>query len=698
MLRLETNTILNNRYRLERRIGSGGFSVVWKAIDEKASGMPVAIKIFMPDKGLDDSLISMFRDEYELTSHLDDNRLVKMTDYFVTDESPCLVMPFMPGGSLYQKLQHENELPEREIARILYQVCGALNYLHSQENPVLHLDIKPENILIDYSGNYLLADFGISLKMRNSLIRASNTKGGTFAYSPPELSESRKLNSGSDIFSLGVMLFELCSGALPWSGMGGNAVIIGMPLPDLSETFSHRLQEIMHSCLERYPQNRPTAHQLEETARKFLDRGYWDVIPKQINIDQPGLLSGAEATSSSAENLQKAMTAGEIDDFLKRCNGEPTAQQRDQLFYDLNKRYGNISRDRFDTALQKAIKLKGRETQPILQPQPDLQNRPLSEVEGDAEDQPESEPEQILQNQSEPEYQTEPAKKKNLTLWIIASIVIIVGIVMVIDWYKGVSSIEVAKQARRDSISRADSIASIESQKIKSFTETVNGVSFDMVTVKGGYFNMGSYDGKPYEKPVHSVMLSDFYIGRTEVTQIQWRGIMESDPPKLYFKGCDDCPVESVSWDDVQKFIQKLNQKTGKTYRLPTEAEWEYAAKGGNKSYGYTYSGSNSVGEVAWYEVNSGSKTHPVGQKQSNELGLFDMSGNVWEWCSDNYGSDYYRNSPVSNPQGPSSGADRMIRGGSWHDFADHFRSAYRSYDYHLHHSNYIGFRLVFVP
>jgi len=170
MLRLEANNRLKDRYRLLSRIGSGGFSVAWKATYEKAGSMHVAIKIFMPDKGLDNSLIQMFRDDYTLLSHLDDKRLAKMTDYFVADESPCLVMPFMPGGSLYQKLQQENEPPEREIAHILYQVCGALNYLHAQENEMLHLEIKPENILVDYSAKYLLADFGNSLQRQGSLI------------------------------------------------------------------------------------------------------------------------------------------------------------------------------------------------------------------------------------------------------------------------------------------------------------------------------------------------------------------------------------------------------------------------------------------------------------------------------------------------------------------------------------------------
>ena len=146
---------------------------------------------------------------------------------------------------------------------------------------------------------------------------------------------------------------------------------------------------------------------------------------------------------------------------------------------------------------------------------------------------------------------------------------------------------------------------------------------------------------------------------------------------------------------DIQEYIQKFNKKTGKNYRLPTETEREYAAKGGNKSKGYTYSGSNSLGDVAWYSDNSGSKTHPAGQKQPNELGLYDMSGNVWEWCSDWYGSDYYQSSPSSNPKGASSGSYRVYRGGSLTDVARASRTAYRIKYYPDYRYNVLGFRLV---
>ena len=189
----------------------------------------------------------------------------------------------------------------------------------------------------------------------------------------------------------------------------------------------------------------------------------------------------------------------------------------------------------------------------------------------------------------------------------------------------------------------------------------------NMVYVKGGTFMMGasSEQGSGVdsdEKPVHQVILSSFSIGKYEVTQEEWEAVMGSNPSD--FKGVKR-PVEQVSWNDCHQFIRKLNAMTGKNFRLPTEAEWEYAARGGKKSRGYKYAGSHTLCDVGWYDDNSPSGTHDVGQLDPNELGLYDMSGNVWEWCSDRYGS--YESGSQTNPSGSSSGSKRVIRGGGWY-------------------------------
>ena len=225
-------------------------------------------------------------------------------------------------------------------------------------------------------------------------------------------------------------------------------------------------------------------------------------------------------------------------------------------------------------------------------------------------------------------------------------------------------------------------------------TFTVNGVSFTMIAVEGGTFQMGATseqgsDADSDEKPVHSVTLSDYYVGETEVTQELWTAVMGNNPS--YYKG-NNKPVEQVSWNDCQEFVKKLNQLTGKNFRLPTEAEWEYAARGGNKSKGYKYSGSNTIDDVAWYTYNS-SSTHNVKTKQANELGIYDMSGNVYEWCQDWYGS--YSSSSQANPIGPSSGSRRVLRGGGWVNFARYCRVSFRYNRNPDGSDSYYGFRLV---
>ena len=228
-------------------------------------------------------------------------------------------------------------------------------------------------------------------------------------------------------------------------------------------------------------------------------------------------------------------------------------------------------------------------------------------------------------------------------------------------------------------------------------TFTVNGVSFEMIAVEGGTFTMGATaeqgsDAWDDESPTHQVTLSSYMIGKTEVTQELWQAVMGSNPS--YFKG-SNLPVEEVSWEDCQTFVTKLNELTGKNFRLPTEAEWEYAARGGNNSQGYKYSGSNTIADVAWYTSNSSKTTHPVATKAPNELGIYDMSGNVMEWCSDWYSSSYYSSSSQYNPTGPASGSDRVHRGGSWYSNAGSCRVSIRYGSNPARRDNDLGLRLA---
>lgn len=224
-----------------------------------------------------------------------------------------------------------------------------------------------------------------------------------------------------------------------------------------------------------------------------------------------------------------------------------------------------------------------------------------------------------------------------------------------------------------------------------NFTETVTGM--EMIWVPSGQFDMGGWDDEAGddEKPVHRVELDGFWIGKFPVTQGQYQKLTTTNPSHL--KKGEDFPVETMSWDDAWKYISELEKQTGVSFRLPTEAEWEYAARSGGKKE--KYAGGRSVDSVAWYDNNSGSSTHRVGMKSPNGLGLYDMSGNVWEWCSDYYDSDYYSSSPGNNPQGPSSGSCRVLRGGSWRSRLAYVRAAYRVRLGSAYRSDFMGFRLV---
>jgi formylglycine-generating enzyme len=235
-----------------------------------------------------------------------------------------------------------------------------------------------------------------------------------------------------------------------------------------------------------------------------------------------------------------------------------------------------------------------------------------------------------------------------------------------------------------------DSLATATSQEAKDPT---TGMEF--VFVKGGCYRMGSTDGGSDEKPVHQVCVSDFSMGKYEVTQGQYAAVMGDNPSS--FKQCGpDCPVESVSWNDAQNFIKRLNSKSGRKYRLPTEAEWEYAARSGGKDEKWAgTSDEGSLGKYAWYDKNSGNMTHRVGLKKANGLGIHDMSGNVWEWCQDWYNEAYYEDSPKDNPPGADIGENRVLRGGFWLNSDSTARAATR---YRLkpdYGDRALGFRLV---
>ncbi|MCK9303239.1 MAG: bifunctional serine/threonine-protein kinase/formylglycine-generating enzyme family protein [Bacteroidales bacterium] len=551
---LEQNQIFANRYRLVKRMGSGAFSEVWKAEDTKAGDLTVAVKIYAPDKGMDEDGIAIFSKEFSLVFNVNHQNLLKPTYFDVSARCPFLILPYCSNGSTYSKI---GVMSENEIVQLLHDIAAGLEHLHKQNPPIIHQDIKPDNILINESGDYLITDFGISTKIRSTLrksvLQNKSYSAGTIAYMAPErFGKENKPIKASDIWSLGATIFELMTTEPPFFELGGLSLKNGAEIPNIDGNYSTELKQLIEKCLAKEPWNRPMATQLKEITEEYLKHGKWSKQEKQesANIN----------SSNSASSLKTTVIKPSTFDV-------PTNYNRKTC----------------------RMNVPAAEINPII----------------------------------------------------------------------------------------------------------------EMAFVKGGTFYMGTYntnasnhDKEAYqdEFPAHKVTLSDFNIGKYPITQKQWMAIMSNNPSN--FKG-DDFPVDSVNWDDCQKFIDKLNAKTGKTYRLPTEAEWEYAARGGIKSNCYKYSGANNTDNVAWHSANSNNSTHAVGTKRPNELNIYDMSGNVYEWCQDWYG--YYSSNNQINPLGASSGSCKVLRGGSWDNSKRSCRCSNRRNSNPDNRYNYFGFRIAIV-
>ena len=282
------NDIFAGRYVLSQLVGEGGFSEVWKAQDQMADGAVVAIKIYAPDKGLDDYGVRQFRKEFSLTFHLSHPHLMKVNHFDITDGSPYLIMPFCAFGSLARTLAEEGGFNERQMALVMCQIGSALEELHKQDPPILHQDIKPDNILVYQPESFLLADFGISSQVRHTLRKAtSSLKSLTVAYAPPERFDRHPTSdTSSDIFSFGVTLYEMCTNRIPWDGSGGQSLLKGAHIPHLPESFSAELNNLLQECMAVDRSKRPSAAELHIRGRNFLETGQWKLPRKRKNVQR----------------------------------------------------------------------------------------------------------------------------------------------------------------------------------------------------------------------------------------------------------------------------------------------------------------------------------------------------------------------------------------------------------------------------
>lgn len=630
MSRYQVNDVFAGRYRLVKHLGMGGFSQVWKSEDQMAEGLVQAVKIFAPDRGLDENGILLFRKEYALTASLNHPHLLKATHFDIHKGSPYLIMPYCEYGSLYGNIVNEHIFDERALAQALLQISDGLAYLHAQG--ILHQDIKPDNVFIRQPSHYVLADFGISTKMRRTVVRsmmaedAARHSAFTPAYAPPEKHTSKPTPAG-DVFSLGVTLYELLTHDVPFEDVG-LALNKGATVPDLPDAYSPGLNALLQQCMALETTERPTADELRDAARNYLDTGTWPTT--------------AEASSEPSPPPGK------------------------------------------------------RVTQPM----------PKEEV---AEPAPPRPPKAKAAVSKEPP----PTQRRRVMMSAFA--IVIVSIALIVWVMEQIPNADPSPNSavqnpppdttQTPQDSRVSDLDPREVPQIPTETQPpyrTNTIGMAFAEIRSGTFEMGDHtgNGSPNERPVHSVTLTNnFYIGRHEVTQGQYAAVMGTNPSSN--TGDDNRPVELVSWYDAVRFANALSRLEGLMpcydnegnvtggvggnpytcagYRLPTEAEREYAARAGSTAdftYGYDV---RQLGNYAWFRDNAGEKTHPVGQKQANTWGLYDVHGNVAEWVYDWYDENYYSSSPASNPYGPPSGASRMLRGGGWYGSAGVLRLAKRN-------------------
>ena len=713
-----------NSYRIDRVLGQGTFGITYLAyttatvegdLGRLKTEIQVAVKeFFMSDingregstvttggsGGLFDKYRRKFARESVNLSNLNHRGIVNVVETFEANGTSYYAMEYCGGGSLDARIAECGGLPECEALRYFGQIASALSYMHSQR--MLHLDLKPGNVMLRASGEAVLIDFGLSKQFNDEGEPESSTSigGGTPGYASLEQANYNEDDSGSklpvtmDVYSLGATLYKMLTGKRPPAASdvmnnglpeqplrdhGVSNSVIAAILRAMQPKSRDRYQTVaaFAAALDCASEATEAADRAEEPEVVLVDDGRQPVAEPQPHTpaaepahqeqqqneypepEQPrrkwlpwvvGVAVAAIAFVVVMLLQPKPQPAIEVPEDLITAVASDTVSADEQPVQQVAQQPQKTEPQQTQQQPQRPV-----QQQPVEQPQP---TRPESQ-------QPVQQPQRPVRQ--EPVEQPQPTKPE---------------------------SQQPVQQPQRP-VQQQPEPEPMPATVQQPQRPQHNLPEIAMVYVSGGTFTMGATseqggDANDLEKPAHSVTLSGYYIGKYEVTQELWKAVMGSNPSR--FKG-DNLPVEQVSWNDVQEFLRKLNAMTGKRYRLPTEAEWEFAARGGNSSRGYKYSGSNSLGNVAWRVSDSGGRTHVVGTKSPNELGIYDMSGNVCEWCQDWYGS--YSSLSQRNPKGPNSGSHRVHRGSGWNGSVRSCRVSNRNYDTPDYRAINLGFRLA---
>ena len=684
-------------YRIVDLLGRGGMADVYRAEDERL-GREVALKALPPEFARDPERIERFEREVRAAARLNHPNIVTVHEFGQGEGQHFYTMELMPGGDLKARIRaHPQGMPAAEARPVALAVAQALAYAHRRG--FVHRDVKPENILFDEEARPQLTDFGIARAMESGTrMTATGMSIGSPHYMSPEQAQGLEVDGRSDLYSLGVVLYEMLTGRLPFDAANTIAVAlshINDPVPELPPALA-AWQPVVDRLLAKSPEERyASARELAEVlAADTLPRAAATPAVAVRKEVEPFLDAPVRPPSTRVVPVRHKVgpTRG-----LKESGTRPA---------EISKRRGGIGAALAGAVLALAVvgigylalrDSKGPERVPTdgggggkeVRPAPEglrLPSNPVNPPEriryGSLTLELEPRDARVTLPDIEPRYRPGVRLREGSHRVVVRR-----------DGYR-----DVTRTINVSGDTRVRIALELVQPVVKS--RVFDGIEF--VWIPAGDFRMGSTSrhADSEEKPVTRVRISrGFYLGKYEVTQGQWEGVMGSNPSR--FKNCGgNCPVERVSWDDVQEFIRKLNGKSGgRRYRLPTEAEWEYAARGGTTADTYAGDLTNPRGNdpvlnrIAWYRENSGRRTHPVGRKAPNGWGLHDMLGNVWEWVGDWYGD--YPGGTVTDPSGPGSGSYRVIRGGGWTLNARYCRSADRRGYSPGGRNNYLGFRLL---
>jgi len=738
---LPIGAVLANRYRILGALGMGGMGRVYLAEDQKLETR-VAIKVLREILSRDPGSVKRLIEEAKHSMTLAHPNVVRVHNFEDGELVKFLIMEYVEGETLAKRIADRGKLPEAEARRIAIGICLGLEHAHEQK--VIHRDIKPGNILLGKSGAIKIADFGIARECRDSVSRlTSQVDSGTLLYMSPEQLVG-KSNEASDVYSLGIVLYEMLAGEPPFR-TGDITYQIREIVPDPPAGVAPELGAIVLKCLEKKPERRfPSVRALREELDGTAEA-------KRKDEARTADLRRAEKERLRAEEQRKAEEARrraeeQREDEERRRQAELEAnrrrgeerraaeerkeqERRKQAEIEANKRKeeerfreeerkktaGGLAAaalalldqgayDEADTKLREAFSLDPANAEAHTALDRCRAERTASE-----------ERRQRAQSQKTTPAVAKPNYGRRAAIGLLAvGIIIVMGISLTpvrnADIFPAWKTPSPAGRYRWSGTLQFHYLQHIGGTGVKGIPIIIVIIwivsslgnkgqissavaEMEFVSIPAGKFTMGCSAGDSQcsgdENPRHEVMISrSFELGKFEVTQGQWVKVMGSNPSR--FTGDDRLPVENVSWNDAQAFIAKLNAlNDGYRYRLPTEAEWEYAARGGTAG-----SQDGNLDAIAWYDSNSGSKTHPVGQKQANGYDLYDMLGNVWEWCSDWYGENYYGSSPTADSKGPSSGQYRVLRGGSWSYGSWVARVSLRYWSYPVIRSFSIGFRV----